>query len=88
MTAVGLYKRIYYHIMPRPKVHGHVVCGNLYLRFADLPWVFGAFVEVNGSHFNINGFYINTMIFSNSVILFMEGIPFAIFQYCPALVIA
>ena len=24
MTATGLYKRIYYLIMPRPKVHGHV----------------------------------------------------------------
>ena len=41
--------------------------------------VFGAFVEVNGSYFNTNGFYINT------VILFKEGIPFAIFQYRPAL---
>ena len=61
------------------------VYGNLYLRFAELPWVFGAFVEVNDSYCNTNGFYINTMIFSNTVILFMEGIPFPIFQYRPAL---
>ena len=38
-----------------------------------------AFIEVNGSYFNTNGFYINTVIFSNTVILFMEGIQFAIF---------
>ena len=63
----------------------------MYLKFADLPWVFVAFVEVNGSYFNTNGFTVNTVIFSNTVILsntmilFMEGIPFAIFQYCPAL---
>ena len=56
------------------------VCGNLYLRFAELPWVFGAFVDVIGSYFNTNGFYINTVILSNTVILFMEDIPFAIFQ--------
>ena len=41
--------------------------------------------QVKGSYFNTNGFYINTVIFSNTVILFMEGIPFAIFQYRPAL---
>ena len=40
-----------------------------------------AFIEVNGSYFNTNGFYINTAIFSNTVILFMEGIQFAIFHY-------
>ena len=28
MTAAGLYKRIYYLIMPRPKVHGHVTNEN------------------------------------------------------------
>ena len=28
-----------------------------------------------------------TVIFSNTVILFMEGIPFSIFQYRPALVV-
>ena len=27
-TAAGLYKRIYYLIMPRPKVHGHVTNEN------------------------------------------------------------
>ena len=54
--------------------------------FAELLWVFGAFVEVNGSYFNTDGFTINTAIFSNTVILFVEGIPFAIFQYHPALV--
>ena len=53
---------------------------------AELPWVFGAFVEVNSSYFNTNGFYINTVIFSNTVILFMEGIPFAVFQYRPAII--
>ena len=26
MTATGLYKRIYYLIMPRPKVHGAIAC--------------------------------------------------------------
>ena len=55
----------------------------MYLRFAEVPWVqvFDAFVEVNGSYFNTNDFYINTVIFSNTVILFMEGIPFVVFQY-------
>ena len=28
MTAAGLYKRIYYLIMPTPKVHGHVTNEN------------------------------------------------------------
>ena len=55
--------------------------------FAELPWVFGAFVEVNGSYFNTNGFYIYTAIFSNTVILFMEGILFTIFQYRSALLV-
>ena len=63
-----------------PNYVNKFVCGNLCLRFAELPWVFGAFVEVNGSYFNTNGFNINT------VILFMEGIRFAIFQCRPALV--
>ena len=28
MTAAGLYKRIYYLTVPRPKVHGHVTIEN------------------------------------------------------------
>ena len=31
-------------------------------RVAELPWVFGAFIEMNGCYCNTNGFDINTMM--------------------------
>ena len=72
--------------MLNPRISWICQCAQVE-KFAELSWVFGAFVEVNGSYFNTNGFNINTVIFSNTMILFMEAIPFAIFQYRPVLVV-
>ena len=55
------------------KLHNYIHLGNrtsLFVVIRKLPWVFGAFIEVNSSYFNTNGFYINTVIFSNTVIFF------------------
>ena len=49
--------------------------------------VFGAFIEVNGCYFNTNGFYIITMIFSNTVIFFYQKYTVCYFPNCPALLL-